>query len=168
MGNEVTINKVVYDPTKYKDGGNYIKYMNVDEVVEKYNLHQNHNALLKMIANYYEIDKDRFDEFIKYLEFNKISPLTSESPKIYDHSDIPTIIHKKKNILGEEVIILYILYFHNSYNIIDIRNVIKENNGTEKQTYLFVSNYPNRNKDIKKVKGLEGFEGKIIIVAYMG
>jgi len=141
--------------------------MNVNEVIEKYNLHQNHNTLLKMIANYSGIDKDIIDEFIKHLEFNKRSPLTSESPVIHDHSNIPTIIHKKKDVLGEEVIVLYILYFHNSYDITDIRNVIKENKGTEKQTYLFVSNWPSRNKDIKKVKGLEGFEGKAII-AYIG
>jgi len=63
-----------------------------------------------------------------------------------------------------------------------MRNIIKKNNGTEKNTYLFVTNYPDENRSIKKVKGLgsnkviqhgnyesldeEVFKGKIIIVAY--
>jgi len=191
MGSEITINKVVGDPDKY---GNlfrniiYIKWMGaeVPELEEKYKLSTNHCALLRMMFDYFSIKKENWDEFVNNSEFNHLKASD------YDYSDVPTIKQIKKDVSGKEVTILYILYFHNKYDVTDMRNLIKKNNGTEKNTYLFVSNYPNRNKDIKKVKGLgsnkviqhgnynpkglvsyayesldeEEFKGKIIIVAY--
>jgi len=181
MGSEITINKVVGDPDKY---GNlfrniiYIKWMGaeVPELEEKYKLSTNHCALLRMMFDYFGVKKENWDELVNNSEFNHLKASD------YDYSDVPTIKQIKKDVSGKEVIILYILYFHNVYDITDMRDIIKKYNGSEENTYLFVSNYPGHNRDIKKIKGIgnkvmqndkgynslevEPFRGKIIIVAY--
>ena len=107
MGSEITINKVVYDPTKYKDGGlvsyAYIKWMGAEipYLHEKYKLSNNICGLLRMMFDYFSIKKENWDEFINNLK--------------YDNSISPTI----KHIMKDE---LYILYFHNEHDITDIRN----------------------------------------------
>jgi len=186
MGSDVSINRVVGDPDKYGESeihpfshcekGNlfrniiYIKWMGaeVPDLHEKYGLHNNHCALLRMMFDYFSIKKENWDELVNNSEF-------------IDEKYV-VIKQIKKEVSGKEVIILYILYFHNVYDITDMRDIIKKYNGSEENTYLFVSNYPGHNRDIKKIKGignkvmqndkgynsleLEPFRGKIIIVAY--